>query len=92
MIRIRTDHNEDNTGAVLQEWVRNVKPLYHRVLINVTKSPKLYDDSQGPADWSDKRYERLMLLRQKALDVARKQWADYLFVSAHDSCESHMFV
>lgn len=79
--RVRTDHNEDNTSALLREWSRNVKPLYHRVLVNITENPKSYPDSDGPMHWTDERYGIIMELRQKALDAARKQWADYLFVS-----------
>ena len=81
MFRIRTDHNEDNTSAVLKEWARNVRPLYHRVLINVTETPKSYQDSESPLQWTDQRYNHVMELRQKALDAAQKQWADFLFVS-----------
>ena len=78
--RIRSDHNEDNTSKVLQEWAQNVKQLYHRVLINVSDTPSDYENSAGPAEWLESRYKQMMYLRQKALDSARKQWADYLFV------------
>lgn len=81
--RITTDHNEDNTSSILREWVANVKPLYHRVLINVTASPKNYIDASQTSEWTDERYYQVALLRQRALDSARKQWADYLFVSQY---------
>ena len=29
--RIRSDHNIDNSTAILKEWVRGVKPLYHHI-------------------------------------------------------------
>lgn len=79
--RIRSDHNEDNTSQILQEWGQNVKGLYHRVLVNVTSTPTKYEDASSPGEWSDSRYRQMIYLRQRALDVARKQWADYLFVS-----------
>ena len=79
-IRIQTDHNEDKTREILKEWVKNVKPLYHKVSINSSKLPETYKDSEGPGDWSDERYFQIMHLRQKALDTARKQWADFIFV------------
>lgn len=79
--RIRSDHNEDNTSKILQEWGQNVKGLYHRVLVNVTSTPTKYEDASSPGEWSDSRYRQMIYLRQRALDVARKQWADYLFVS-----------
>lgn len=76
---IRSDHNEDKTSKILQEWSQNVKHLYHRVLVNVSDTPHKYDDAVGPAEWPDSRYRQMMYLRQKALDSARKQWVDYLF-------------
>lgn len=76
---IRSDHNEDNTSNILQEWGQNVKGLYHRVLVNVTSTPTKYEDASSPGEWSDSRYRQMINLRQRALDVARKQWADYLF-------------
>ena len=78
--RIRSDHNEDNTSQILHEWTQNVKHLYHRVLINTSNTPSQYDDAVGPGQWSETRYRQMMYLRQRALDSARKQWADYLFV------------
>ena len=78
--RIRSDHNEDNTSKILQEWARNIKNLYHRVLINVSDTPSHYDDAVGPGMWSESRYRQMMYLRQRALESARKQWADYIFV------------
>jgi collagen beta-1,O-galactosyltransferase len=79
--RIVTDHNEDNTSNILKEWANNVKPLYHRVLINVTNSPIKYSDASHTSEWTDSRYQQVAYLRQRGLDAARKQWADYLFVS-----------
>ena len=67
---------------MLKEWAKKVKPLYHRVLINVTEQPESYDGAEGPLHWTDERYGHIMELRQKALDAARKQWADFLFVSS----------
>ena len=57
-----------------------MKSLYHRVLINVSNTPSHYDDTSGPGEWSESRYRQMMYLRQRALESARKQWADYLFV------------
>lgn len=65
---------------MLQEWSQNVKHLYHRVLINVSDAPSHYDNAKGPGEWTETRYRQMMYLRQRALDSARKQWADYIFV------------
>lgn len=56
-----------------------MKHLYHRVLINVSDTPSHYDNAMGPGEWTETRYRQMMYLRQRALDSARKQWADYLF-------------
>ena len=39
-----------------------------------------YEDENGSCHWTKKRFENVIALRQKALDTARKKWADYLFV------------
>ena len=40
-----------------------------------------YSPQGGLFEWTDERYVHIIVLRQKALDHARKTWADYLFVS-----------
>ena len=42
---------------------------------------KTYVDSNGPNDWSPSRYHHVLELRQNALDEAKRQNADFLFVS-----------
>lgn len=31
LLRVATDHNIDNTTAMLREWLKNVQKLYHYV-------------------------------------------------------------
>ncbi|XP_005873978.1 PREDICTED: procollagen galactosyltransferase 1 [Myotis brandtii] len=81
--RVATDHNSDNTTAVLREWLVAVKNLYHSVEWRPAEEPRSYQDEEGPKHWSDARYEHVMKLRQAALKSARDMWADYiLFVDA----------
>ncbi|XP_031561834.1 procollagen galactosyltransferase 2-like isoform X2 [Actinia tenebrosa] len=87
-IWIATDHNVDNTSGILKEWANNVAPLYHRVLINATDSPTMYSDASFVSEWSELRYQQVASLRQQALDAAREQWADYLFVV---DCDNFLF-
>ncbi|XP_022094923.1 procollagen galactosyltransferase 1-like isoform X2 [Acanthaster planci] len=75
---IRTDHNIDNTATLLQEWVNKSGSLYHRVDIDVQNEPQAFDWENGPSDWPDERYLHVITLRQRALEEARFQWADYL--------------
>ncbi|XP_051898150.1 procollagen galactosyltransferase 1-like [Pristis pectinata] len=80
---IATDHNVDNTTAVLREWLVNVQRFYHSVEWRPKDEPKSYPDETGPKHWPDSRYEHVMKLRQAALKSARDRWADYiLFVDA----------
>ncbi|XP_078515346.1 procollagen galactosyltransferase 2 [Lissotriton helveticus] len=78
-----TDHNVDNTTAVLKEWIKNVQKLYHSVEWRPMEEPKSYSDEIGPKHWPASRFAHVMKLRQAALKAAREKWADYiLFVDA----------
>lgn len=78
-----TDHNIDNTTAVLKEWLKNVQKLYHSVEWRPMEEPKSYPDEIGPKHWPASRFAHVMKLRQAALKAAREKWADYiLFVDA----------
>ena len=79
--RIRSDHNEDGTANVLHTWVDKVRFLYHGIDINTTNIKDAYEDAGAANHWSPMRFKRLIDLRQKALDEARRLWADYIFVS-----------
>ncbi|KAM6289047.1 procollagen galactosyltransferase 1-like, partial [Aegotheles albertisi] len=75
---VAVDHSEDNSTAVLQEWLSRVGGLYHRVEWRGPEGPRSYPDEEGPKHWSQSRYEQVMRLRQAALESARANWADYL--------------
>ncbi|KAM9214388.1 LOW QUALITY PROTEIN: procollagen galactosyltransferase 1, partial [Leptosomus discolor] len=75
---VATDHNADNTTALLREWLGRVRGLYHRVEWRPAEEPRSYPDEEGPKHWSPSRYEHVMKLRQAALESARAIWADYL--------------
>ncbi|XP_056181821.1 procollagen galactosyltransferase 1 [Falco biarmicus] len=75
---VAVDHSEDNTTALLREWLLRVQGLYHRVEWRPAEEPRSYPDEEGPKHWSPSRYEHVMRLRQAALEAARAIWADYL--------------
>ncbi|XP_053224862.1 procollagen galactosyltransferase 1 isoform X2 [Podarcis raffonei] len=75
---VATDHNVDNTTAVLREWLMNVQNMYHSVEWRPMEQPRSYLDEEGPKHWSNSRYEHVMKLRQAALQSARDMWADYI--------------
>lgn len=78
-VYIQTDHNEDNTTGVLNAWSKNVKDSYHKITVSSNDGLKTYNDASTVNHWSPLRYQQMMILRQNALDKARREWADYLF-------------
>jgi collagen beta-1,O-galactosyltransferase len=60
-IGIYTDHNVDNSSAMLQEWVANVQHLYHNILL--ADSDELVYTAQ-PLEWTTERYQYIMKLRE----------------------------
>uniref|UniRef100_A0A8C6SBZ4 Collagen beta(1-O)galactosyltransferase 2 n=1 Tax=Neogobius melanostomus TaxID=47308 RepID=A0A8C6SBZ4_9GOBI len=78
-----TDHNMDNTTAMLREWLKKGQGVYHYVEWRPMEEPKLYTDEWGPKHWPPSRFGHVMKLRQAALKAARERWADYiLFVDS----------
>ncbi|KAM4663760.1 inactive glycosyltransferase 25 family member 3 [Discoglossus pictus] len=80
-----TDHNEDATSEVLQQWLEAVRPLYHSVEWTVQNEPRWYPEETGPKQWPKERYEYVMRLRQKALNYAREKKADYILFTDADN-------
>uniref|UniRef100_A0A8C6MG91 Collagen beta(1-O)galactosyltransferase 2b n=1 Tax=Nothobranchius furzeri TaxID=105023 RepID=A0A8C6MG91_NOTFU len=78
-----TDHNVDNTTAMLREWLKRAQRLYHYVEWRPMEEPRSYTDEWGPKHWPPSRFNHVMKLRQAALKAARERWADYiLFVDS----------
>ncbi|XP_076000821.1 procollagen galactosyltransferase 2-like [Genypterus blacodes] len=78
-----SDHNVDNSTALLQEWIKGVQHLYHSVEWRPTEQPSSYADEEGPKHWPNTRFTHVMKLKQAALRAARQLWADYiLFVDS----------
>lgn len=76
---IRSDHNMDDTGSVLRDWVDHVQLDYHSV--NFSLSAKSL--GQKPTKWDAERFSHLIRLKEEALNEARRMWAD--FVWFHDA-------
>uniref|UniRef100_A0A673J3W8 Procollagen galactosyltransferase 2-like n=1 Tax=Sinocyclocheilus rhinocerous TaxID=307959 RepID=A0A673J3W8_9TELE len=78
-----TDHNVDNTTAMLREWLKNRQSRYHYVEWRPMEEPRSYMDEWGPKHWAPSRFNHVMKLRQAAMKAARERWADYiLFVDS----------
>ncbi|XP_073705859.1 procollagen galactosyltransferase 2 [Garra rufa] len=81
-----TDHNIDNTTAMLHEWLSGVEQLYHSVhLQTMEEEESYYVDEMGPKHWMESRFTHVMKLRQAALTSARAQWADYILFADSDN-------
>ncbi|XP_037554097.1 procollagen galactosyltransferase 2 [Nematolebias whitei] len=78
-----TDHNVDNTTAMMREWLKKAQRVYHYVEWRPMEEPRSYTDEWGPKHWPPSRFNHVMKLRQAALKAARERWADYvLFVDS----------
>ncbi|XP_068608749.1 procollagen galactosyltransferase 2 [Brachionichthys hirsutus] len=80
-----TDHNLDNTTAVLKEWLAVMQKVYHYVEWRPMEQPTSYAGEMGPKHWPNSRYEYVMKLKQAALNFARKRWADYILYADTDN-------
>ena len=80
---IYTDHNEDNTSVILQEWVTNTQHsnIYHSIQYN-HQTQWTYDNKK-PFEWHYERLEHICKLRQRAMEDARALRADYTLVSTN---------
>ncbi|TDH01961.1 hypothetical protein EPR50_G00168140 [Perca flavescens] len=80
-----TDHNADNTTAILKEWLTVMQKYYHYVEWRPMEQPTSYAGELGPKHWPNTRYEYVMKLKQAALNFARKRWADYILYADTDN-------
>ncbi|XP_008284450.1 procollagen galactosyltransferase 2 [Stegastes partitus] len=80
-----TDHNLDNTTAILKEWLTVMQKYYHYVEWRPMDKPTSYAGELGPKHWPNSRYEYVMKLKQAALNFARKRWADYILYADTDN-------
>uniref|UniRef100_A0A8C5PP07 Cerebral endothelial cell adhesion molecule n=1 Tax=Leptobrachium leishanense TaxID=445787 RepID=A0A8C5PP07_9ANUR len=88
--RCATDHNEDYTRWVLQDWLEAVQPMYRAVEWKAQDSPRWYPEEIGPKEWPKQRYEHVMKLRQEALDYARQSGANYILYTDADNVLSNL--
>uniref|UniRef100_A0A673MMB0 Probable inactive glycosyltransferase 25 family member 3 n=1 Tax=Sinocyclocheilus rhinocerous TaxID=307959 RepID=A0A673MMB0_9TELE len=80
-----TDHNIDNTTAILREWLTVMQTQYHYVEWRPLEKPTSYVGELGPKHWTNGRYEYVMKLKQAALNFSKKRWADYILYSDTDN-------
>ncbi|BHF69093.1 hypothetical protein SprV_0301213400 [Sparganum proliferum] len=70
---IKIDNTFDNSQHIIEEWLRQVRHLYHSVDLELQDE----EDAETEPNWTEQHYRQLIRLRQKALDRARSVWADF---------------
>lgn len=77
---IRSDHNRDSTPLILKTWADSVKHLYHSVNLTISEGESDFSDEKSPVHWPKSRFNHVINIREEALNIARKYWADYIMV------------
>ncbi|XP_050011238.1 inactive glycosyltransferase 25 family member 3 isoform X2 [Alexandromys fortis] len=80
-----TDHNVDNTTAMLREWLAAVGRDYAAVVWKPEEEARPYPDEQSPKHWTRERHQFVMELKQEALTFARAWGADYILFADTDN-------
>lgn len=78
--RIRSDHNIDDSEIILKKWANSIQFQYHNVDLKINNTEDHYEDEKTSFSWSESRFKWIIKLKQEALDMARKVWADYIWV------------
>ncbi|XP_037784027.1 glycosyltransferase 25 family member-like [Penaeus monodon] len=77
---IRSDHNQDRTIDILQDWLEDNRNKYHSVEEHLDQlGPKKYPDDKFVSDWSDERFDNIISMKEEALKKARGMWADFIW-------------
>ena len=76
--RIRTDHNMDDTGAVVDAWCATAREVY--LSVDCLASDVIVYSLPHPFSESNEQYVHIATLQQTALEAARASGADYFFV------------
>jgi len=85
ILYLRSDNNQDQTLAVLETWLSKIVPMqeYHDIIKDFRECDTmncLLEGETSPVAWSDSRFDHIMDLRQKSLDMARFSLADFYFL------------
>lgn len=85
LFRIRSDHNEDNSIDIINEWLKHVEPLYHSVNKQLDSDTQRHQNETSPFEWPQPRFHHLINLKEQAMNDAKQMWADYIFVSVFNA-------
>lgn len=80
---VRTNNNNDETAAILKNWLARVSHLYRGVYFDETDVPERVQDF-GKHEWNHIRFKVLGKIRQDSVDWARAHESHY-FVADCDN-------
>ena len=76
---IRSDHNEDNSEEILNDWLE-AQNEYHFIDVKMgANAGELFDDQRSPLEWSPSRFQHMIELKEEALNKGREVWADWIW-------------
>jgi len=79
ILHIRSDLNEDTSLQILQTWIGRVakEKLYHDIITDFVECNGADCTHLPSVAWTEQRFEYIIGLRQKALELARFSLADF---------------
>lgn len=80
-IYVRTDHNEDSSAKIIRTWTDKLveEGLYHSVNATIETSELRFPDEENAVHVSDMRIDHMIDIKEEALNVARRQWSDFIW-------------
>ena len=84
---IRTNDNKDNTSEVLRDFYNKWNWKYKMVFDDTSVDPSLI--AQPNHDWDAKRFSILGAIRQKSIDFANSEGADYFIADCDNIVMPH---
>jgi len=81
IVHIRSDMNEDSSLQILQSWVERMseEKQYHDIITDFVECHAEDCNRLPSVAWTEERFEYIIGLRQKALELARFSLADFFF-------------
>ena len=72
---VRSDHNQDKTITILEDWLMVNQQKYHSANVKLAKtSEPSYSGEKSPVEWTEQRFKLMIKLKEQALNLARKMW------------------
>lgn len=87
-IYIRTNNNNDDTTALLHQWVAKVKTKYAGIYIDDTDVAEQVQ-KYGQHEWNCQRFKVLGKIRQDSLDWAREHNSHYFVIDCDNFIKPH---